>query len=260
MPGHSLFASLHVSHDYFFDGRGRDMLFRPHPETLAFLRRFDMRFFADGQGFSLSIDESQWAGIWSERMDDDGAPRLLRFDVRSADPYCVCYTGGVDILPQTAGDDGTGASLLPVEPVADAPLATIGLPLNPGAGGDIPAWTRAFGRSCRLRMQSRETVWKYLLTGDWHDRTLAVADQRGEMTFTAPTLERLPDGQSALVVRSVSPIALQERPVQRFQLRDVTDSPERILIQRLPGAVPQRLWREIVGGKPTMVSEIFVHS
>lgn len=260
MPGHSLFASVQVSHDYFFDGRGRDMLFRPHAETLAFLRRFDIRFFADAQGFSLSIDESQRAGIWSERMDDDGAPRLLRFDVRSADPYSVCYTGSVDISPLATDDDGAGASLLPVEPAADAPLATIGLRLIPGAEGDVSAWAHAFGRVHRLHMRSRETIWKYLLIGEWRDRKLAVADQRGEMTFTAPVPEPLPDGRSALVVRSASPILLQERPVQRFQLRDVTDSPERILIQRLPGAVPQRLWREVVGGKPTMVSEIFVHS
>lgn len=260
MPGYSLFASVQVAHDYFFDGRGRDLRFSPHPAAQAFLRRFGIRLLTDGQGFRLAIDESQWPGIWSERMDDDGAPRQLCFDVHSADPYGICYTGRVDISPLAPGDDGRGASLLPVEPVAHAPLATIALALNPLAGEDVSAWAQAFGRSYRLHMQSRETVWKYLLTGEWRDRKLAVADQRGEMAFTAPASERLPDGRDALVIRSTSPILLQERPAQRFQLRDVTDSPERVLIQRLPGAVPQRLWREVVGGQPTMVSEIFVHS
>jgi hypothetical protein len=260
MPGYSLFASVQVSHDYFCDGRGRDLRFRPHSATHAFLGRFDIRLLADGQGFRLAIDESQWPGIWSERTDDDGTPRLLRFDVHSADPYSICYTGSIDISPLAEGGDGEGASLLPVEPGVDAPLATIALALDPDAGEDVSAWTRGFGRNYRLHMYGRETVWKYLLTGDWRDRKLAVADQRGEMAFTAPVPERLPDGRSALVVRSASPILLQERPAQRFQLRDVTDSSERVLIQRLPGAVPRRLWREVIGGKPTMVSEIFVHS
>jgi hypothetical protein len=265
------FASVDVRHDYFADGRARHLLFQPHAETRAFLRRFDMLLRADGHSLTISVAEAQLAGIWSERMDDGKPPeppkpaeppkpRVFRFDVRSTDTACAYYTGAVD-APSQAQDDGALPVPLQTVPAnAAAPWATLALPLNAAGHDDFAAWTSSLGTAYRLCMQSRSTIWKYLLTGDWRGRALSVVDQRGEVTFTAPAPERLPNGQSALAVHSNAPIALRERPPQRFQLRDVTDDPERILISRLPGATPQRLWRETVRGEPTHVSEIFVHS
>jgi hypothetical protein len=253
------FAMVDVLHDYFADGRARHLQFRPQAETRAFLRRFGMLLRTDGNGFTIGVCEAQLPGIWSERTDEDAA-RVLRFDVHSADPASAYYTDAVTASWQVKDDEAQPAPLQAVPLAASAPLATIALPLDPTAGDDFDTWTAALGTRYRLRMHSRRTIWKYLLTGDWQGRKLSVVDQRGETAFTAPAPERMPDGQQALVVHSTTPIALQERPAQRFQLRDVTDSPERILIARLPGAKPQRLWREVVNGQPTAVSEIFVHS
>ncbi|RUL79031.1 hypothetical protein [Dyella choica] len=251
------FASVDVRHDYFADGGAHHLVFQPHAETAAFLRRFDMLLRADGRSLAISAPESQWQGIWSERMDGD-EPRQLRFDVRSTDAVCAFYTGMVS-SPAGVEDDGAlPAPLLAVPAGASAPWAIIALPLD--ANGDFEAWTSSLGGTYRLCMHSRSTIWKYLLTGDWRGRALSIVDQRGEVAFTAPAEERLPNGQSALAVHSTTPIALRERPPQRFQLRDVTEAPERVLISRLPGATPQRLWRETVRGEPTSVSEIFVHS
>ncbi|TAM27400.1 MAG: hypothetical protein EPN68_05965 [Rhodanobacter sp.] len=190
---------------------------------------------------------------------DEGKPRTFCFDVRSADPACAYYTAAVTAASQLADDVAHPAPLQSVIPSASAPLVTLALPLDASASDEFSIWTASLGTSYRLHMSSRSTVWKYVLLGHWRDRKLAVADQRGEVTFTTPSAERMPDGRQVLVTRSTSPITLRERPAQRFQLRDITDSPERILIPRLPGARPQCLWREQPGDASTAVSEIFVH-
>lgn len=253
------FATVDVQHDYFADGSARHLVFQPHADTSAFLRRFGMVLRADGCSLNISVAESQWQGIWSERMDGN-EPRVLCFDVRSTDAASAYYTGAITAPPKAQDDGALPAPLLAVPPTHAAPLAIVALPLDAMGSNDFDGWTAAMGVSYRLCMQSRSTVWKYLLTGDWRSRRLSVVDQRGEMTFTVPAPERLSNGQYALAVHSTAPIALRERPPQRFQLRDVTEAPERVLISRLPGATPQRLWRETVRGEPTTVSEIFVHS
>jgi hypothetical protein len=259
MQRYCSFAVVNVRHDYFADGNARGLIFRPHADTSAFLHRFAMMLRANGCSLSLSVADSQLQGIWSERMDE-GQPRTLRFDVYSGDAACAYYTETVSPAPQAEADGIRPAPVLPVQPAPSAPLATVALPLDATGSDDFDLWTSALGTSYRLRMQSRSTIWKYLLIGDWRDRVLSIVDQRGEVSFSAPAWERLPDGQYALTVHSTSPIALRERPAQRFQLRDVTEEPERVLIPRLPGATPQRLWRETVHGEATTVSEIFVHS
>lgn len=260
MQSYRSWAEVDVWHSYFADGHARHMRFSPHPQTAMFLHRFGMPMHADGSSLAIGVDEAQLPGIWSERQGD-GEDRMLRFDVRSADPEGAAYY----TEPATASMQSAcaGASPVPLEEVAStaaAPLATIALPLNPAGGDDYAAWVAALGARYCLRLCHRRTIWKYLLVGDWRDRKLAIVDQRGEVTFTAPTPERMPDGRSVLVARSTSPVALQEQPPQRFQLHDLTDATKRILIPRLPGAQPQRLWREMLDGEPTSVSEIFIHS
>jgi hypothetical protein len=259
MQSYRSFATVDVRHDYFSDGHARHLVFRPHGDTSVFLHRFAMMLRTSGGSLTISVPESQLPGIWSERMED-GKPLTLCFDVHSADAASPYYTGTVDTQPDTQDKDAQPAPLLPVQTALGAPLATVALPLDPTESDDFTQWTAALGTPYRLRMQSRSTIWKYLLIGDWRDRVLSIIDQRGEVGFSAPAWERLPDGQYALAVHSTSPIALRERPLQRFQLRDVTNDPERVLIPRLPGATPQRLWRETVHGESTTVSEIFVHS
>lgn len=249
-----LLAAVRVSHDYFADGRPPRMLFSPHAATAAFLRRFGMLMHADGHGFGISLCDGQRANVWSERMDE-GAPRTLCFDMRSTDPEGAYFTEAVTTSVQTAD----APPLLPVTPAASAPLATLALPLNPVPSDNFAEWNTIPGVQYRLSLRSCSTVWKYVLVGDWRDRKLAIVDPRGEVAFSVPMGESMPDGSTALVVYSSVPIAFCDRPMQRFQLHDVTDPPGRILMSRLPGARPQARWREAHGLASTAVSEIFVH-
>lgn len=255
MPSHCLFTTIDVRHDYFADGLARHLLFLPHKDTLAFLRRFRVLQHANGHSLAIMVPEPQLQNLWNERMDG-GEPRVLRFDVHSMDAACVCYTGLVSTLPHRDDDGALPATLLPATSASTAPWATVALQVDASGSNGFAAWISSLGETYRLRMHGRSTIWKYLLTGDWGSRVLSIVDQRGEVSFTAPIHERLPNGQDALAAHSTSPIALRERPLQRFQLCDAVSA--KVLISRLPDATPQRLRRETVHGESVHVSEILV--
>lgn len=251
-----LLAEIAVEHDYFADGRARHMRFSAWARTARFVRRFDLLARSDGSSLRLFAEEAGLPLIWSERRAgaDAGA---MHFDVHSSDPDSVCYTAG----PAPDEASGGGAPAVPrVEPAESVigVLATLAVPIDPAGAAGFDEWAAALGARYRLRLQSRSTTWKYLLIGAAGGRRLSIVDQRGQIRFTEPQTEALPGGREALAMRSDSPIALRERPAQRFELRDVTRSPERVLIPRLPAARPQRLWREPDAGS-TFVSEIFIN-
>jgi hypothetical protein len=254
---------VEVRHDFFADGYARNLAFRAHAGTAAFLERFGAIIRRDDVALAIGVDDGRMEGMWSERLDDD-EPRLLRFDLHCGDPVHGYYTAPVTASSPEDEDDGAVVAALDLaaaEPGrVNPPLATLALPLVPDGVDSLDAWSSMADMRYRLRLRSPRTVWKYVLTGDWQDRKLSIVDARGDVEFTAVKRELLPDGQAVLVARSTSAIELQERPPQRFQLHDVSTSPERTLISRLPGAAPQRLWRETVEGEPTVVSEIFIHS
>ena len=104
----------------------------------------------------------------------------------------------------------------------------------------------------------RKTYWKYLLVGDW-GQALQVSDAAGVIAFGASQHEVLPDGTTVTVIRSTAPIALAERPRQRFQLERADGAQARVLMARLPLANPAALRRELVDGALCDVSEIFVN-
>lgn len=251
-----LLTEVAVEHDYFADGRGRHMRFSPRARTARFLRRFELLVRSDGSSLRVFAEEDRLPLIWSERSGGADAG-VLQFDVRSADPASACYTAGP--APDEALESGAPPvpRLEPAESVIGV-LATLAVPIDPSGAAGFDGWAAALGARYRLRLQSRSTTWKYLLIGAASGRKLSIVDQRGQIRFTEPAPEPLPGGREALAVRSDSPIALRERPAQRFELRDVTRSPERVLIPRLPAARPQRLWREADAGS-TFVSEIFIN-
>ncbi|MEX1827349.1 hypothetical protein [Luteibacter sp. CQ10] len=258
-----LLMRVDVRHDFFADGYARHLVFKAHAGTEAFLKRFGSVLRNDDSTLAVGVDHTRMEGMWSERMEE-GEPRVLRFDLHCGDPVHGYYTAPVTASHPETEEDGTVAACVDVSSGetgrVNRPLATLALPLVPDGIDSLDVWSSSAEARYTLRLRSPRTVWKYVLTGDWQDRKLSIVDARGEVTFSAVNREVLPDGQTVLVARSTTGIELRERPPQRFQLQDISTSTERILISRLPGAAPQRLWRETVEGEPTVVSEIFVHS
>jgi hypothetical protein len=115
------------------------------------------------------------------------------------------------------------------------------------------------GKRYLLRFQPRATVWKYYVVGDWAQDEIHIVDLQRETSFDAAVPEPLPDGRTALAVRSLTRIPLQERPAHRFQLRGRSGSTERVLVKRLPVAGSSPWSVETIRGEPTPVSEIYVH-
>ena len=69
----------------------------------------------------------------------------------------------------------------------------------------------------------------------------------------------LDDGRSTLAARSRSAIAMQRRPLQRFQLLAQQPAADKVLVKRLPVASAGQLHMETIDGVRTLVSEIFVN-
>lgn len=271
MTRYRTFARIDVRHDYFADGRARDLQFVASPHTHAFLERFELLTHNDGQRLALIADEMRLAGIWSERVDDDGAPRQLRFEMRSRDWQSAYYTESANLRApveyridaensaQLVAHTATVAAAARPASAQSIPLGAIVLPINASNSSTQADWEAALGGDYRLQLHARSTVWKYLLLGDWQDHTLRLVDPQNQVAFSSPSAETLPDGRRALVIRSSTAIELQERPQQRFQLRDSSSTPEKVLIQRLPAAAPRGLYREDADDATSTVSEIFVN-
>ena len=266
--------SVSIFHDYFEGGQAQQMVFRPDEETSQFLLRFGLPRRGDGHGFTLLAGTDQLDLLWSERLNENGAPRALVFELRCMDPACAYYTDtGDPPLPCRYEPDAQAPqTLVPTMPPmlgmaslrsrCDGPgmlLGEVALPFNPRNDTSADSWKAGLGTAYRLQFTARKTVWKYLLLGDWQEHQLRLVDLQSRIQFSAPAIEPLADGRSATVIRSTNPIQLQERPSVRFQLRDAASTPEKVLIPRLPAAEPHRLLREEIDGVATTVSELFVN-
>lgn len=263
MPGYKVLARLAVRHPYFALGRPNGLQVRAAPDAAALMARFEIRLRGDARHGVVLAPQARLAGLWSER--DAWLDNGLAFALHSTDPLWACYTdmralgaggafrpapGEPGVLRQGAQDEAGG-------PAGAGVLARLWLPLAPPDCESLAAWTAASATAWALDLPVRITTWKYLLLGDWADDARLV-DLTGAVGFSDPVREPLPDGSDAIAIRSLAPIALQERPPHRFQLRRGTGSTERVLMARMPMPAPDALRREIVGGVPCDVSEIFV--
>jgi hypothetical protein len=154
MQEHCLFAAIDVRHDYFADGHARHLLFLPHQDTLAFLRRFKILLHANGHSLAIVVPPSQLRDLWSARMDGT-EPRVLRFDVHSMDAACVNYTGAVNTTSRPEDDGALPAPLLPVPAAATAPWAIVALRVDTAGNDDFHAWVASLGKTYRLYMRAK---------------------------------------------------------------------------------------------------------
>lgn len=151
---HRLFATVDVRHDYFADGHARHLLFLPHKDTLAFLRRFKVVLHANGHSLAIMVPQSQLRNLWDARMD--GAEhRVLRFDVHSMDPACIYYTESVSTLSQPDDDGALPAPLLPAPVAATSPWAIVALPIDAAGSDDFSTWVSSLGVTYRLSMHAK---------------------------------------------------------------------------------------------------------
>ncbi|URF05720.1 hypothetical protein [Cupriavidus campinensis] len=234
--GYRAVSGLAVLHPYFAAGWPPALRLQADAGTAALMTRLDLRLRGDARRFVIMADGTGLDGLW--RLRDEWPAQGLSFAAHSPDPLWAYYT---DVRRLA----GTGTLRLAFA-LADA------------AHDSQAAWLAAAPVNHVVTLPVRKTIWKYVMVGEW-GADLGVADVDGAVTFNAPESEQLPDGTMVTVIRSAVPLALAERPRQRFVLQRGTAGDMRVLVPRLPLASPAALRREMVGGLLCDVSEIFVN-
>lgn len=111
---------------------------------------------------------------------------------------------------------------------------------------------------CVVRLEAVSAYWKYYLQGPLAERPVTIVDADDGIVFDR-TDETQVGGRPAAVFLSDRPIALRERPGQRFQLRERAAFGDKVLMKRLPVARAAGCTRALVGGQAVLVSEIFLN-
>lgn len=214
-----------VLHDYYVDGRCRDLDIRPTPETQARLRGCRLLFRREDDGFLLALDgqADHSAPIFSR-------PETFDFVFRVANPHFIRYTdlpfessqfhffesktGGGSCLH--AGSFVDGSSILPSD--ADGVTGLIRIvhdaeqPLIPPAGSTEPDAVRLHF----VRFNTRSVSIRYLFHGseglaaDFHEYSVENFEMNGKpYIFSRPRLRSLRNGESAFEVVSEGQVELK---------------------------------------------------
>jgi hypothetical protein len=256
----ALHTTVEVIHAYYADPSRCRLRFEPSPEARDWLSRsgavvraspntwqlyasaalgpavLDISVFAQDTEFSRCTDGPSASGLPPARVDSANA----RFDA----------TAGVWVLGEPGVLPGVGR---PKHASVQTPAFVLTLRL---AGSPSDA-----ARHYRVALAARRTVWKYLLFGSWAAERPYVVDLDGAVDFEPATPEPVAGGELALAIRSIVPLALQERSTRRFQLRGRSDHPDeadRVLVHHLPAANAVQFDHDTRGDPPALVSEIYV--
>jgi hypothetical protein len=196
-----------------------------------------------------------------------GVPEAFILLVHAHDPLFASYTLPVlpagQVLVADSAQAG-GAGMLPASAsLADAPLCRLALapapsPRRPALVLRVELDTAAPARRFVVRFDAGSSFWKYYVTGALAARPLAIADLDGIVAFHAGAADdERPAG--ALVFLSDRPIALRERPGERFVLKENGPFGERVLMKRMPVAGTGLRQRAVLDGQVVQVSEIFIN-
>lgn len=258
--GWSLGAALEVVHAYFAEPSRCRLRFAPSPEAHDWLSRSAAVLRAGPNGISLYAARPLGAAV-------------LDFGVYPQDPHFAQCTAGLAGGDQPPARVDTAAARFDVASgtwVLGVPEAQPGVVHPQRRPVAPPAFVVTLrlsgapserGRRYRVLLTARSTVWKYILLGGWAAERPYIVDVDRGVEFEPAEAERVAADASALAIRSKVPLALQERPTRRFQLRGRSDHPEqgdRPLIQRLPAANAAQLGFDTRGDTPAIVSEIYV--
>jgi hypothetical protein len=275
------FFSIAIEHGYFAGGPLPSAEWEPTRETTLLMRQSGCRVAGHGATLAVFAEEARLRALQSCLRQ----PFVLTWRLRISDPAFDGYTGGqpaerdrvlflsstgaveeapgkswrlhagaeVDAAQFLKFDDPKVKALLTQREKLLRPAPIVQLVFGPDDAPVPGAVPPGKGKHFRLRFAARATLWKYFLFGPWEAAGIEVVDAAREAQFAGAKAARLPDGRTTLTVRSVAPIALQQRPTQRFSLRSRDDGQD--LIERLPFASPGSFGASEEG---LPVSEIYV--
>lgn len=272
-----------VNHVFFSHGSGPEFDFVPTAATARLIKRLDLVVKASAGVLTLLFDVSR-AEVLQSETEHPARPLLLTFKVFTRDQAFKCITDpavhrddAILFFQNDIGDTAAGMTLHPNAFAAETDfrrLEEIEVLIGALSSRDLAARpdfiirlrvmsedfrSRGF-RSYRVRFDARRTIWKYYLLGHSKKDIPRITDPSGETEFEFIGKVALPGARTALAYRSLTPIPLRDRNELRFQLRDQADASGKVFIRRLPVAAVDRFGKEVINGKETIVSEIFVNS
>lgn len=254
-------AGIEVVHPFFAEPARCKLSFTPSREAQAWISR---------AGAVVRAGHHEWKLYLPEDTSLAGNAAVLDITVSAADALFAAVTPGLAgagmPLP---GVETSGACYDPATLTwrvgAPAPMATSAA--AQAAAAPLASFVVALcladdnsdiGRTYRVDLETRATVWKYILVGDWAMDRPFIVDLDGRDEFEQARAEKVAGGGPAMAIRSLAPILLQERSPRRFQLRGRADDVERVLVRRLPAAGAAQLGPDTPGGAAVPVSEIYV--
>lgn len=256
--------SAEVLHPYFTAPSRLKLRFVPDAATHAWLARTGCIVRAVDNTLHVHFEAERNAP--SRTIATDGGVDLC-FGVYARDRQFGRFTDGlptIDRPPLTfsthkAAKDGEALRLAPApdgHPWTDGPRPDLVMRVSLAAG-EAPT-AAAPGPLYRLALKSRESVWKYVLLGDWSQ--VRIVDPQAAVAFEDAADAVLPDGRVVHAVRSTSAIPLAERFEHRFELHAVAAASGEAPVRRvLPTPAPANLARDRTpDGRDLLVSEIFV--
>jgi hypothetical protein len=266
------------AHSYFGDGYGHGIRLIPSEDTLAVLQRYGviLRQFSD-YAVDLLADVQRMKLFLNAATPDEASD--LVFFVGSTDRDCLNYT---NVISNQAASNLRGLADGSITRDADtsgggetSSQCSRGRACLSALGGLAPLARLRFSREVllsthlrdsfeppltfRIPFETTRSIWKYVFFSNYGARRVQVVDAAHQVTFNELSEEQLTNETKVQSARSTSTVPLAEYPTQRFQLMDMSASPPRVLIRRLPAAVPGRAHREIVSGELVTVSEIFIN-
>lgn len=289
MSYQSLFK-ITVRHVFFSTNSGPCFEFVPTSRTGHIIKNADLLFRAEADRFMVAYDLDAAEALRLFILGDNNNLDF-KFNVYARDPYFAnytdvssdpsgsipCFNNRLKVTETAAGrhlemidhvvagessglDDISHRASLARKPAFRVTIGVSGQWLDA-----VPGQDRAEQGEYVIRFAARKTYWKYYLLGAFAekaahgDKQIRIIDQRGDIQFHAAGLQTPFTGTAAAVFYSNEPIALRERPDNRFQLRQQVSGGEKVLVKRLANASAVNLYREVVNGKEAYVSEIYVN-
>jgi hypothetical protein len=266
MSSYARLFSVEVLHPYFSAPSRLKLRFVPDAATQAWLARTGciVRSFDN----VLHVHFETARNVPARTVAADGGSVDLRFAVHAQDRQFGRFTDGLptmDAPPLTfwSGKAERAKDALRLSPSADKaepwvdgarPDLVVAITL-----GDKDAPTAETpGPLYQVALKSRESVWKYILLGDWTQ--IRVVDPQSAVAFEDAADATLPDGRVVHAVRSKSAIPLAERFEHRFELHAIAVASGEAPVKRvLPTPAAANLARDRTSdGREFLVSEIFV--
>jgi len=289
MSDYQTLFDIHLTHDYFVDGKCPCLDFIPTDKTLSVMRNTGLLMRKSDQGLWLAYDRERQEALQLYLAEDVEGMDLV-FKVYASDPQFRSYSEPFSasmqgllyftnrVLPSAkakrltlhTGKAVSSRDLVDleseqIEGMLDrkdrlvSPVCVIRIHADKRSNPFFDKKLNARAPRFNLHFTSRKTYWKYFLQEDKTGEDIYIFDPEGRIEFESTGPDKLANGKSVSSYRSKQSIPLQQRFDFRFQLKERKNGIEKVLYRQLPFARVNQTGKEVVAQQAIAVSEIYIN-